>query len=241
MFSGVVQSLGKVLTSTEKESSREISLRCHHDFYLLIVTGQWVCVDGVRFYVSECQGNDVLVLQAERQQDKESGLISLQPGAFVNLSCGDQQSKDRYGHRLTGNIDFQAQIQNVGTVNQQRVYQLSFPNLWQRYLVVGCRVALNGASVSVLEVDEEQSIFTVSLANDICRMSVFDQKFTGDWLNVEIERGSQKVIETLRSTLSDTLGDLYPAIDGLLALQGLDFDFLGARAKAKALDERDHG
>ncbi|WP_068713811.1 riboflavin synthase [Vibrio tritonius] len=241
MFSGVVQSLGKVLTSAEKDSSREISLRCHHDFYLQVAAGQWVCVDGGRFCVTQCQANDVLVLQAERYQENDIGLISVQPGAFVHLTCADQQSKDRYGHRLTGNIDFKAQINDVDMRDQQRVYQLSFPNMWHRYLVVGCRVALNGASVSVLEVDQEQNVFTVSLANTASQMSVFGQKFVGDWLNVEIERGSQKVIETLRSSLSDTLGDLYPAIDSLLALQGLDFDFLGARAKAKALDEIEHG
>lgn len=237
MFSGVVQSLGKIVTCVRQTSHMEVTLRCHHDFYLPIQEGQWVCVDGVRFAVTERKGNDLLGLQAELAQCANTALAAAQSGSFVNLTCSINEPVDCDGHRLTGNIDFQAEICTIDVSGGQRTYQLSFPTEWQRYLVVGSRVALNGASVSIVSVDTNQSLFTVVLSDEICRMSIFEQKFAGDWLNIEIERGTQKVIETLRSTLSDTLGELYPTLDRLLALQGIDFEFLGARAKAKALDE----
>ncbi len=51
-------------------------------------------------------------------------------------------------------------------------------------------------------------------------MTVFGQKKVGDSLNIEIERQTQVVVDTVRNMLQETLGPLMPALETLLAQQG---------------------
>lgn len=57
-------------------------------------------------------------------------------------------------------------------------------------------------------------------------MTVFEQKQIDDWLNIEIERGTQVVVDTLRATMEETLGNLKPAFEAFLAQKGVTLDEL---------------
>jgi len=59
-------------------------------------------------------------------------------------------------------------------------------------------------------------------------MTTFGDKREGDALNIEIERGTQVVVDTVRDALEERLGPLLPALEALLAQQGRSVDELGA-------------
>jgi len=59
-------------------------------------------------------------------------------------------------------------------------------------------------------------------------MTTFGAKREGDALNIEIERGTQVVVDTVRDALDERLGPLLPALEALLAQQGRSVDDLGA-------------
>jgi len=59
-------------------------------------------------------------------------------------------------------------------------------------------------------------------------MTTFGDKREGDALNIEIERGTQVVVDTVRDALDERLGPLLPALEALLAQQGRSVDELGA-------------
>ena len=46
--------------------------------------------------------------------------------------------------------------------------------------------------------------------------------------SIEIERGTQVVVDTVRDALDERLGPLLPALEALLAQQGRNVDDLGA-------------
>jgi riboflavin synthase len=52
-------------------------------------------------------------------------------------------------------------------------------------------------------------------------MTTFEQKAVGDWLNIEIERGTQVVVDTVRASVEETLGNLRPALEAFLAQRGV--------------------
>jgi riboflavin synthase len=47
------------------------------------------------------------------------------------------------------------------------------------------------------------------------------QKKAGAALNIEIERSTQVIVDTVRNILSETLGPLLPALESLLQQQGV--------------------
>lgn len=71
------------------------------------------------------------------------------------------------------------------------------------------------------ECDKTAGWFEIWLIPETRRATVLDAKQAGAWLNVEIERGTQVVIDTVRDAVKETLGELQPLFEALLKERGL--------------------
>ena len=61
-------------------------------------------------------------------------------------------------------------------------------------------------------------------------MTTFELKQAGSSLNIEIERATQVMVDTVRDALDEKLGRLLPVLEQLLQQQGLDLDSLAVPA-----------
>ena len=53
---------------------------------------------------------------------------------------------------------------------------------------------------------------------------MFEAKQVGDRLNIEIERSTQVVVDTVREAVQESLGRLQPVLEALLKEKGLSLD-----------------
>ena len=53
---------------------------------------------------------------------------------------------------------------------------------------------------------------------------MFEHKKVGDRLNIEIERSTQVVVDTVREAVQESLGRLQPVLEALLKEKGLSLD-----------------
>lgn len=98
---------------------------------------------------------------------------------------------------------------------------------WKRYVFPKGYIALNGATLTISQVNKQNEWFEVWLIPETRRMTVFEDKIVGNHINVEIERGTQVIVDTVRDTLQESLGSLLPLFKKLLTEQGVDIDSLG--------------
>jgi riboflavin synthase len=89
-----------------------------------------------------------------------------------------------------------------------------------RYIFPKGYIAINGASLTVSATDTVAGWFEIWLIPETRRMTTFEQKTVGDWLNIEIERGTQVVVDAVRASVEETLGNLRPALEAFLAQRG---------------------
>ena len=82
-------------------------------------------------------------------------------------------------------------------------------------------IAINGASLTVAEVNRQAGWFEVWLIPETLRMTGFGHKRVGDLVNIEIERSTQVVVDTVRETVQASLGRLKPVLEALLRDKGL--------------------
>ncbi|MGB2079967.1 MAG: riboflavin synthase, partial [Vibrio sp.] len=101
---------------------------------------------------------------------------------------------------------------------------------WRPYIFPKGYIALNGASLTIADVDKKQGWFEVWLIPETRRMTTFELKSEGDLINVEIERGTQVVVDTVRDTLEENLGALMPLFEKLLQEQGVDIHALAHKS-----------
>jgi riboflavin synthase len=106
--------------------------------------------------------------------------------------------------------------------------RFAIPEAFRKYIFAKGYIAINGASLTVSEVNRLEGWFEVWLIPETRRATTFGHKQAGDAVNIEIERSTQVVVDTVRETVAESLGKLQPLLEALLKEKGLSLDdFVG--------------
>jgi riboflavin synthase len=122
----------------------------------------------------------------------------------------------------------------VQSSDTNRLMRFGIPQDFRKYVFAKGYIAINGASLTVSEVNRAEGWFEVWLIPETRRMTVFEDKQAGDFVNIEIERSTQVVVDTVRETVQESLGKLQPLLEAILKEKGLTLeDFVSPQAKLK--------
>jgi riboflavin synthase len=220
MFTGIVQGISTIRSISDAEGLRTFTLDLPPDFADGLTVGASVSVDGVCLTVTQvlsaCSAKFDVILQSL----SVTTLGAFAIGERVNIERSAKDGAEIGGHPLSGHIDFSAQIVSIKTSVNNRVLRVQVPHPFMRYIFPKGYIAMNGASLTVSATDKLAGWFEVWLIPETRRMTTFEQKAVGDWLNIEIERGTQVVVDTVRASVEETLGNLRPALEAFLAQRG---------------------
>jgi len=220
MFTGIVQGVSTIRSISDTAGLRTFILDFPPDFAVDLNVGASVSVDGVCLTVTQVLSSSSAKFDVILQSLSVTTLGSLEIGASVNTERAAKDGAEIGGHPLSGHIDFSAQIESVKASANNRVLRVQVPQPFMRYIFPKGYIAINGASLTVSAIDRAAGWFEVWLIPETRRMTTFEQKTTGDWLNIEIERGTQVVVDTVRASVEETLGNLKPALEAFLAQRG---------------------
>jgi len=220
MFTGIVQGVSTITSISDAAGLRTFILDFPPDFAVDLNVGASVSVDGVCLTVTQVLSSSSAKFDVILQSLSVTTLGSLEIGASVNTERAAKDGAEIGGHPLSGHIDFSAQIESVKASANNRVLRVQVPQPFMRYIFPKGYIAINGVSLTVSAIDRAAGWFEVWLIPETRRMTTFEQKETGDWLNIEIERGTQVVVDTVRASVEETLGNLKPALEAFLAQRG---------------------
>jgi len=224
MFTGIVQGIAAITSINDAEGLRTFTLRLPQGFSDGLRVGASVSVDGVCLTVTSILSATSVEFDVILQSLSVTTLGAYSVGSTVNVERAAKDGAEIGGHPLSGHIDFAAQIESVRTSQNNHVLRVQVPLDFRKYIFPKGYIAINGASLTISEVDRSAGWFEVWLIPETRRMTVFEQKQAGDWLNIEIERGTQVVVDTVRATMEETLGSLKPALEAFLAQRGVLLD-----------------
>ena len=151
-------------------------------------------------------------------------LGALGVGSRVNVERAAKDGAEIGGHPLSGHVDFRARVAEVRQPENNHVLRLAVPAPWMRYVFAKGYIAVNGASLTVAEAQREPGgagWFEVWLIPETLRMTTFGDKHVGDGVNVEIERSTQVMVDTVRDAVAEKLGPLLPALEAFARERGL--------------------
>ena len=113
-----------------------------------------------------------------------------------------------------------ATVAAIRQPENNHVLRLAVPQPWMRYIFAKGYIAINGASLTVAEADRKDGWFEVWLIPETLRMTTFGEKESGMAMNIEIERQTQVIVDTVRDAVEERLGPLLPALEKMLATSG---------------------
>jgi riboflavin synthase len=170
-----------------------------------LVVGASVGVDGVCLTVTGLQARQVS-FDVMAQTLSLTTLGELAAGDAVNVERSASQGAEIGGHLISGHIDGCAEIIAIHTPANNRVLRLRPPPALMKYLLNQGFVGLNGCSLTLAAVDREQGWFEVHLIPETLRITTFAAKRVGDRINLEVDRQTQAIVDTVERVLRDNPG-----------------------------------
>ena len=224
MFTGIVQATATIAAIRDRAGLRTFTLQFPGGFCQDLAIGASVAVDGVCLTVTELLSPTQAAFDVMLQSLNVTTLGGYAQGARVNVERAAKDGAEVGGHPLSGHIDFAATLADVRVLDNNRVWRVAVPEPFRRYVFAKGYIALHGASLTVSEVNRAEGWFEVWLIPETRRATVFEDKQAGDLLNIEIERSTQVMVDTVREAVHESLGALQPVLEALLREKGLSLD-----------------
>jgi riboflavin synthase len=127
---------------------------------------------------------------------------NLKEGELVNVERSLKLGDEVGGHILSGHVDVVAIIANIEKFEHSCVVTFQLPAESMKYVFEKGYVALNGASITISHVDRGRARFKVSLIPETLAKTTFGTANTGDAVNVEIDRSTQAIVDTVERVMA---------------------------------------
>jgi riboflavin synthase len=223
MFTGIVQGVSRVAQIEQRPGLRSLRLTFPDGFDSGLQVGASVSVDGVCLTVTALH-DGAATFDAMQQTLSLTTLGALAVGNTVNVERAAKQGAEVGGHVLSGHVDFKADVAAVRAPENNRVLRIAVPAPWMRYVFAKGYIAVDGASLTVAEAQRERDAsgwFEVWLIPETLRITTFGDKRAGDALNIEIERQTQVIVDTVLAAVDERLGPLMPVLAALARERGI--------------------
>ncbi|WP_084129546.1 riboflavin synthase [Demequina sp. NBRC 110055] len=182
MFTGIVETVGTVVSVVENGSTAQLTIQSALDGDY--VHGESIAVNGVCLTVAASEGEawtaDVMRITLET-----TALSGVAVGDRVNIERALRADARLGGHMLLGHVDGTATLVAVDKQPEWTDLTFEIPADLERYVVRKGSIALNGTSLTVAELEGRH--VTVSLIPTTLVETTFGDLTIGDRANVEVD------------------------------------------------------
>ncbi len=220
MFTGIVQGTAQVAALEGRPGLRRLRLAFAPGFSAGLEIGASVSVDGVCLTVTALH-QDAADFDAMQQTLQLTTLGSLRPGAHVNVERAAREGAEIGGHPISGHVDVRGRVLAVRRPENNHVLRIGVPASHRRYLFAKGYVAVDGASLTIAEADRAAGWIEVWLIPETLRVTTFGARREGDALNLEIDRATQVMVDSVHDAVAERLGPLWPALEVFARERGI--------------------
>lgn len=205
MYTGIVQALLPAGHIDRRPGLMSFSLPVPAELQIDLVPGASVAVNGVCLTVTRIAGEDVY-FDAIAETLALTNLGLLAEGALVNMERSARHDAEVGGHILSGHIIGTAIVNRI--VRDENNCRMTFgvghsSSQWLKYVFHKGFIAINGASLTVAELNRDEATVTVNLIPETLRRTNFALLDEGDEVNIEIESQTQAIVDTVERVMAE--------------------------------------
>jgi len=165
------------------------------------VIGASVSVGGVCLTVEALAGTTVTFAVMQETLNR-TNLGTLQIGDLVNIERAARYGDEIGGHQASGHVFGVAKIADIKTPPNNHVVTLACPREWFKYILPKGYLALDGASLTIVNPNASAGTFEVHLIPETLAITTFGKKEVGDLVNVEFDVTTQAIVDTTERVLA---------------------------------------
>lgn len=180
MFTGIITNLGKI----SKKEATKLSIKTNKELVEKLALGLSIAVDGICLTVVKFS-KDSFWLDFMPETEAKTNIKYLKAGDLVNLELPATTNTLFAGHIILGHVDGVSQLKTVTKRGNSRILKFSLPQNLSRYLVTKGSIAINGISLTVIEVGKNS--FTVGIIPYTWNNTMLAHLKIGDFINIEVD------------------------------------------------------
>ena len=193
MFSGIVQTVGKIESIKDKNHIKTIRIETHGDYLEDIAIGQSVSVDGVCLSLVK-KNNEYCEFEAVEETINRTTLGSYKQGSKVNLEKSLKFGDTVGGHFVSGHIHTRGRIVEVELVGESKNILIEIEEKWIKYLTEKGYISVNGASITIGKVSK--NTFYVHLIPETLKTTNLDELIYDNYVNLEFDQATIAIVDT---------------------------------------------
>lgn len=193
MFSGIVQTVGKIESIKDKNHIKTIRIETHGDYLEDIAIGQSVSVDGVCLSLVK-KNNEYCEFEAVEETINRTTLGSYMQGTKVNLEKSLKFGDTVGGHFVSGHIHTRGRIVEVELVGDSKNILVEIEEKWIKYLTEKGYISVNGASITIGKVSK--NTFYVHLIPETLKTTNLDELIYDNYVNLEFDQATIAIVDT---------------------------------------------
>ena len=194
MFSGIVQEFSKKIEVKSKDYGINLSVRVTKKFTKGLMKGDSVAVNGVCLTVKKFN-SDTINFDVIHESLKLTNLKSLNSDLPLNLERSLKMGDEIGGHLVSGHIHSKGKILDFKK-SKETLLKIELPKSIKGYILKKGYVALNGISLTVVNVDSKS--FSVSLIPETLENTNLKFLKKVDLLNIEADQQTVAIVETIK-------------------------------------------
>ncbi len=211
MFTGLVEAAAVVRALRRQAGGALLALETP-DAWSDVIRGESICVSGVCLTVAEGGGKGDLRFDVSAESLERSTLGALRPGDAVNLERALVVGARMGGHVVQGHVDATAAVSGLESSGGFWTLGVRIGESWARYVVEKGSIALDGISLTVASLDDEE--LRVAVIPETFRATTLSGRRPGDLVNVEVDVLAKYVERLLGAAAAPTRDDRLHALLG---------------------------
>lgn len=180
MFTGIINHLGKVKNKLEKK----LVIECSNDLFTKLSEGASITVDGICLTVVKTDKNS-FEIDFMPETASRTNIKYLEASDLVNLELPATPTTLLSGHVVQGHIDGVAKLESITQEGNSYVLKFLIPKSLSKYIVEKGSIAVNGISLTVIEVVKNH--FTVGIIPHTWEKTMLHKLKIGNFVNIEVD------------------------------------------------------
>ena len=201
MFTGIVQGVCPVVSCETHAGIARVAVDLD-DLARGLELGASIAINGACVTVTEIDGS-LVGFDLIKETIELSNLGELAAGTTVNVERSFRVGDEVGGHILSGHVAGVAVVTQITSDHGHRLVTMAIQLEWMAYLMLKGFVALDGASLTIAEVDRAAATIAVSLIPETLARTTFGRLEVGDRINLEVDSRTQVIVDTVREVLKD--------------------------------------
>ncbi len=203
MFTGIVQAKGKVVTKKLSREGERLEIAVPEGFNKDLREGASISINGVCLTVTECS-KDRISFDVIQETLRATNLGDLNKKTEVNIERSLKFGDEVGGHILSGHISCACNA-SLNRGEGETEILVEKPLVWGDYIIPKGYVALNGVSLTVGKVTDDN--FSVFLIPETIKSTNLLSIEEGAKLNLEVDKSVIALYEREMKTLKKIGGE----------------------------------